>query len=62
MTAKDMIQSLLQSVRKIGDTELKAEILGKLNSFEDNLGAANEYMAGGGQTARCPRHVYDPPV
>ena len=77
MATKDIWESLLQSVQRIGDPQLKHEILGKVTRMRDDIAANTERLhaqqseiadlraripGGIDATARPAGFVYDPPV
>ena len=77
MVANDVWESLVQSVQRIGDGQLKIEILSKVTRVRDDVAVASERfsaqqseiadlrarMPGGIELAARPTgFVYDPPV
>jgi hypothetical protein len=77
MATKDVWESLLQSVQRIGDAQLKNEILGKVARMRDDIAAHDECLraqqseiadlraripGGVDAAARPAGFVYDPPV
>ena len=77
MVANDVWESLVQSVQRVGDGQLKIEILSKVTRVRDDVAVASERfsaqqseiadlrakMSGGIEAAARPAaFVYDPPV
>lgn len=77
MGTNDIWESLLQSVQRVGDAQLKHEILGIVTRVRDDIAVTNERMqaqqseiadlraripGGVGGAARPAGFVYDPPV